>query len=150
MNTSDQPLQVLFVCTGNAGRSQLAQALGVLRHPEDVGFESAGVEPWEALHPMAIKLMREMGVDDTAHYPKAVTALADRSFDVVITIGDPARRLLPSRIEGNPYRIHWDIADPADADGTAASETVFRETLSQIEQRLSELSDFDEIRKIRQ
>jgi protein-tyrosine-phosphatase len=99
---------------------------------------------------MAIKLMREMGVDDKAHYPKAVAALADRSFDVVITIGDPARRLLPSQMKGNHYRIHWDIADPADADGTAASETVFRETLAQIEQRLAELRDFEAIRKIRQ
>lgn len=139
MSTSDQPLQILFVCTGNAGRSQLAQALAVLQNPKNVSFESAGVQPWDALHPMAVKLMREMGVDDKAHYPKAVASLADRHFDAVITIGDPARQLLPSRINGNPYRIHWDIVDPADADGTSASETVFRATLAQIKQRLPEL-----------
>lgn len=150
MNTSHQPLQVLFVCTGNAGRSQLAQALGMLQNNESIRFESAGVQPWKALHPMAVKLMHEMGVDDKTHYPKAVTALADRSFDVVITIGDPARRLLPLHMKSNPHRIHWDIADPADADGTAASETIFRATLAQIEESLSNLGNFDEIRKIRQ
>jgi len=139
MNISNQPLRVLFVCTGNAGRSQLAQALGMLQNNESISFESAGVQPWKALHPMAIKLMRELGIDDKTHFPKAVTALADRNFDVVITIGDPARRLLPLRINGNPHRIHWDINDPADADGTAASETVFRATLAQIEHRFSQL-----------
>jgi sugar phosphate isomerase/epimerase/protein-tyrosine-phosphatase len=139
MNTCAQSLQVLFVCTGNAGRSQLAQAAAASHDDDLATYESAGVKPWAALHPTATKLMRERGVNDAAHYPKDLAALANRSVDVVVTIGDPACELLPQRIPGNPYRFHWDIADPAEADGTPESEAVFRATLAQIEQRISGL-----------
>ncbi len=139
MASPTHPVRLLFVCTGNAGRSQLAQAACMLRSGGAVAVESAGVEPWAQLHPMAIRLMREMGVDASAHHPKGIPTVSDRAFDVVVTIGDPARRRLPLRMKGNPYRIHWDIPDPADADGTSESEPVFRRTLHEIEQRMPEL-----------
>jgi sugar phosphate isomerase/epimerase/protein-tyrosine-phosphatase len=139
MTSPTHLIRVLFICTGNAGRSQLAQAVCTLRAGGTVAVESAGVEPWARLHPMAVKLMRELGVDDAAHYPKGIAAVSAQAFDLVVTIGDPARRRLPLRMKGNPYRIHWDIPDPADADGTPDSEQVFRRTLDRIEQRLPDL-----------
>lgn len=139
MKTRNQPLQVLFVCSGNAGRSQLAQAIASSHGHDLAVYESAGVKPWVAMHPMTVELLREIGVNDTTHYPKDLAALAVQNFDVVVTIGDPARELLPHRMPGNPYRIHWDIADPADADGTPDTETVFRAALTQIKQRMSGL-----------
>jgi len=131
--------RLLFVCTGNAGRSQLAQAMYRQFANESVNVESAGVEPWKNLHPMAVQLMQERSVDDSRHHPKGVAEVAGQAFDVVVSIGDPAREKLPLRMKGNPYRIHWDIADPADADETPNSEAVFRDTLAQIEQRIPEL-----------
>lgn len=137
--SSPAPLRVLFVCTGNAGRSQLAQAICTLAGGRSVLAESAGVAPWAQLHPMAVRLMEEKGVNLAAHRPKGIPAVADRAFDLVVTLGDPARERLPLRLKGNPLRMHWDIADPADADGTPESERVFRHTLGQIEKRMSRL-----------
>jgi sugar phosphate isomerase/epimerase/protein-tyrosine-phosphatase len=139
MSSENQLPRVLFVCTGNAGRSQLAQAMYRQRTNESVNVESAGVEPWKNLHPMAVQLMRERDVDDSRHHPKGVAEIADQAFDVVVSIGDPAREKLPQRMKGNPYRIHWNIADPADADETPSSEAVFRDTLAQIDQRIPDL-----------
>ncbi len=101
--------------------------------------ESAGVEPWAALHPMAVRLMQEAGMTLEGRYPKSVGQVAQKAFDVVVTMGDPARERLPLRLRGNPLRLHWDLADPADADGTPESESVFRHTLRAIRERIVEL-----------
>ncbi len=130
---------VLFVCTGNAGRSQMAQAMFQQRVRSAVKIESAGVEPWEHLHPTAVKLMAERGIGLEGHHPKAVSSLADRPFDCVVTIGDPARTQLPKAPFSAAYWMHWNIGDPADADGTSGSESVFRAALTAIEERLPEL-----------
>ena len=130
---------VLFVCTGNAGRSQMAQALFRERMGDRVRILSAGVDPWDHLHPMAMKLMFERGVSLAGHHPKSVSALADQDVDLVVTIGDPARALLPKIRFSCSHWMHWDIKDPADADGTPDSESVFRFTADAIEKRLPAL-----------
>ncbi|MFC1525780.1 low molecular weight phosphatase family protein [Candidatus Latescibacterota bacterium] len=66
------PPTVLFVCTGNAGRSQMAEATFRHRVGERVRLVSAGVDPWPDLHPMARRLMEERGLDLAGHYPKSV------------------------------------------------------------------------------
>ena len=73
---------VLFVCTGNAGRRQMAQALFRERMGDRVRILSAGVDPWDHLHPMAMKLMFERGVSLAGHHPKSVSALADQNVDL--------------------------------------------------------------------
>ena len=132
---SDLP-SVLFVCTGNAGRSQMAQA--IFRHlaKGEVAVESAGVEPWDHLHPMALRIMSERGFDLSAHYPKPVSAVADREYDLIVTIGDAAKAKLPREVVRDARLIHWDISDPAGADGTTGSEAVFRHTADDIAGRL--------------
>lgn len=130
---------VLFVCTGNAGRSQMAQAL--LRHQTGsaVGIESAGVEPWAALHPMALRVMTAQGIGMEGQRPKSAASLVGRSFDVVVTIGDPALKKLPHALSSPGLWEHWDISDPADADGTSGSQAAFARAAAGIEARLPRL-----------
>jgi len=132
-------LSVLFVCTGNAGRSQIAQAMARRRFGDRLHVESAGVEPWDHLHPMAVKLMAERGLDLSGHRPKGIPSVRDQRFDVVVTIGTPAKRKLPAELPGDPQRIHWPIDDPADADETERSESVFCNTAGLIEERMADL-----------
>ena len=138
---AEQKLNVLFVCTGNAGRSQIAQAMARRRFGDRVHVESAGVEPWDHLHPMAVVVMTDRGLDFSGQRAKGVAAVRDQSFDVVVTIGTPAKQQLPADLPGDPQRIHWPIDDPADADGTDRSEPVFRGAAELIEQRMADLAD---------
>jgi len=135
---SDRP-RLLFVCTNNAGRSQMAQAMFAELAGDAAEVTSAGVDPWDALHPMAVKLMNEQGIDVSAQRPKHVASVAERGFDVVVTIGDPALRGTPRQVTGNPYRVHWDVSDPARADGTPDSESLFRQKVQSIRDRLPDL-----------
>jgi len=135
---SSQRVSVLFVCTGNAGRSQMAEELFRRVAPPDTVVYSAGVEPWEHVHPMASRILLERGIDIRQKKPRHVRDLVHVPFGLVVTIGSPARDRTPD-FPGQPVRIHWDIGDPADADGTADSEAVFRRTLDDIEGRLRDL-----------
>lgn len=134
--------QVLFICTGNAGRSQMAEAVFKRLAGNQARVASAGVEPWPHLHPVAMRLMRERGIDleQDGQHPKHALSLMNQSFDVVITLGDQACAKAPA-FPGNPRRMHWAIADPADADqsGPDRQEAAFRFALSEIEKRLPEL-----------
>jgi len=130
--------RVLFVCTGNAGRSQMAEAM--FRELTAGAFDvlSAGVDPWDDLHPMARKLMAERGLDLAGHYPQHVREFVDEDLDAVVTIGDRAGAESPDFRTGT-RRLHWPVDDPADADGTPDSEAVFRSTCGRIEARLAGL-----------
>jgi len=134
--------RVLFVCTGNAGRSQIAHALMRSHAGGAVEVESAGVEPWEHLHPMAVKVMAERGVSLAGHHPKSAQSVAAQQFDLVVTIGDPALKRLPHAISTASLWVHWNIADPADADGTPESEAVFKRTADAIAARIPMLDEW--------
>lgn len=101
---------------------------------------SAGVVPFERLHPVAVRLMKERGLDMAGQIPKSVLALANQPWDVVVTIGDQARDATPE-LPGNPRRIHWPVADPLDTGnaGPAAQEAAFRLTIAEIERHLPAL-----------
>lgn len=130
-----QECQVLFACTGNAGRSQIAEALFRRMAPEGVEVSSAGVAPWDHVHPVAARILAECGIDVSRNKPRHVRDAANQSFAVVVTIGGRARDETPD-LPGQPVRIHWDLADPAEADGTPDSESTFRKTLAAVEARL--------------
>lgn len=105
---TDKP-SVLFVCVHNAGRSQMAA--GFLAHYGGDGVEvrSAGSEPGEAVNPIAVAAMREVGIDISGHQPKVLTADAVESSDVVITMGcGDACPVFP----GKRY-LDWELDDPA-------------------------------------
>ena len=108
--------KVLFVCTGNSCRSQMAE--GMLRHYGKDKFEvfSAGLEP-SYVHPLANKTMSESGIDITNQHSQTVNEFLGEDFSYVITVCDSAKELCPV-FPGKYKAIHWGIEDPASAEGT--------------------------------
>jgi arsenate reductase (thioredoxin) len=99
---------VLFVCTQNAGRSQMAQALFEKHGPADVRAESAGAEPVERVHPVVVEAMREVGIDVSGRRPKRLTLEMQLHADWAITLACGAQcPYVPSVVED------WDVSDPA-------------------------------------
>lgn len=132
---TERKANVLFVCTGNAGRSQMAEALLRRSAGDRAEALSAGVAPWDALHPVGVRLMHERGVELSAQKPKHVKTVAERPLDLVVTIGEQALRDTPE-LPGPPRRLHWDLSDPADGQDV---ESAFRATLAQIERRMPDV-----------
>lgn len=130
--------RVLFVCTANAGRSPIAARLARERLAGQAVIESAGVEPWEHVHPMAQQVMAHRGLSLDDHQPRSTQAVCDERFDLVVTLSEPARSKLPGWLS-QARRVHWGLPDPADADGTDRSEAAFRDTMAKLERRLPEL-----------
>lgn len=129
------PARVLFLCTGNSTRSQLAEAL--LQHLSGGGAEavSAGSHP-KALHPNAVRVMREHGIDPVGRRSKHLSTFADQRFDYVITLCDKVREICPG-FPGHPELIHWSIADPAREGGIDEdSFPAFRRVAADIETRV--------------
>lgn len=108
--------RVLFLCTGNSCRSQMAE--GLLRHADGEHFEveSAGTHP-AGVNPLAIEVMAEAGMDISAHRSKSVTEMEGRTFDYVITVCDHARASCPV-FPGSARKLHWNIPDPGSATGS--------------------------------
>ncbi len=102
--------KVLFLCTGNSCRSQMAE--GLLRHLGNGKYEvfSAGTHPCY-VSPTAIKVMKEVGIDISSHRSKSVNEFLDETFDYMITVCDNARELCPV-LPGKYKSIHWSVEDP--------------------------------------
>jgi protein-tyrosine-phosphatase len=109
---------VLFVCTGNSGRSPMAAALLRCRAGKLVQAASAGTRP-KPVHPGAVAVMRDRyGIDIAGHEPVHVRNVAGDRFDYVITVCDKAREACPDFAD-RPARIHWSIPDPAIIESSA-------------------------------
>ncbi len=110
-------MKILIICTGNSCRSQMAE--GFLRS-FDPGLEvfSAGTEPAGAVHPKAIAVMNEIGIDIRSHQPKFVDEFLDQDFDYVITVCDQAKESCPVFTGNVKQRLHMGFEDPAKATGT--------------------------------
>ena len=118
-------LKVLFLCTENACRSQMAE--GLVNHDLDgqVKAFSAGIQP-SRVNPRAIQVMGELGIDISHHRSKSVDDLPGEQFDLVITVCDQARQQSPM-FPGNAEILHISFPDPAQATGTEEEIlTVFR------------------------
>ena len=128
-------IQVLFVCTGNSARSQIAEAL--LRDFGGAEFEvnSAGTQPG-VVNPYTIRVLDEIGIDWSAARSKSVTEFIGRPFDYVITVCDRARQTCPV-FPGNHNTLHWGLDDPAEVEGTDAQKLeAFRRTRTEVATRL--------------
>ena len=128
--------RILFVCTGNIARSQMAEGLARDLAAAGVEVASAGTRPNpKGIHPFAVEAMRDRGIDISAHRSKHIDDLPGE-FDYVVTLCDDAAQncpVLPARRE----RIHWSIPDPALAQpGRAAELAFFRTIRDDIERRL--------------
>ncbi len=128
-------IRVLFLCTGNSCRSQMAE--GLLRHFGNNKFEafSAGVNP-SFVHPLAIKVMKEIGIDISDHRSKSVTEFLGQSFDYVITVCDKAKESCPNFL-GQVRKIHWSFQDPAEANGSEEERLkVFEKVRDEIKEHI--------------
>lgn len=129
---SDAPIRVLFVCTGNSARSQIAEALlGRIGGPDFAAF-SAGTEP-KGVNPYAIRVLAEHGIDWTVARSEPVEAYVGQPFDWVITVCDRARQSCPV-FPGGGARLHWGLEDPAEAEGSDEEKlAAFRRTAEELE-----------------
>ncbi len=129
--------RVLFVCTGNRARSQIAE--GLLRHLAGDQFQaySAGTEP-KGLARLTVQVMEEIGVDVSGQRSKHVGEFAGQPFDYVITVCDAARQRCPV-FPGGGERIHWDVEDPADAEARGVPGLdAFRAARDGLQRRIAE------------
>lgn len=132
---SDLPIRVLFVCTGNSARSQLAEAL--LRQLGGADFEvaSAGTEP-KGVNPLAVRVLAELGIDWSGATSKGIEPFVDAPWDYVITVCDRARQACPV-FPGRQNALHWGLEDPAEVEGTEAERmAAFRRTATELSGRL--------------
>ncbi len=137
---SDRPAcreaSVLFLCTGNSARSQMAEALTDLRSAGAVVAWSAGSSP-KPLHPHAVRVMSdEYGVDLRDHESKHVRLFVDQRFDRVVTLCDRVREVCPD-FPGIVEPVHWSIPDPtAGCSGGEAGRRVFRRVAAELDTRI--------------
>ncbi|HSA05658.1 MAG TPA: arsenate reductase ArsC [Candidatus Gastranaerophilales bacterium] len=108
--------RVLFLCTGNSCRSQMAEGLMRQFYGDKYDVYSAGVNPTE-VNPNAIKVMKEIGIDISNHTSKSVNEYINQTFDIIITVCDNAKESCPI-FPGKAERLHWSFFDPAEAIGT--------------------------------
>lgn len=110
-------IKILILCTGNSCRSQMAE--GFLKSIDSrLKVYSAGTEPSEKVHPMAIEVMKEIGIDISGNAPKSVNRFLNETFDYVITVCDEANETCPVFTGNVKYRLHIGFEDPAKATGT--------------------------------
>ena len=128
--------RLLFLCTGNSARSQIAQALVEHRSSGAVDARSAGSRP-KPLHPNAVRVMAERGIDISGRPTKSLTRFTRNRFDRVITLCDKVREVCPE-FPGAPIAAHWSIADPAAAGDTdEATYPAFERVADEVESRVA-------------
>ncbi|MEO1467449.1 MAG: arsenate reductase ArsC [Pseudomonadota bacterium] len=137
---TDGTLNVLFICTANAGRSQMAEAILTSQGGGRVRGHSAGVAPAEALHPQAEEVLREMGHDTGQLAPKPLSVFEAPDavqMDFVFTLCDQAAGEVCPAWPGQPVTAHWGLPDPSKAGGTAAEQALaFRQCYRVLDRRI--------------
>lgn len=133
-----QPTRILFLCTGNRARSQLAEGLARLLAADGVEIASAGTRPNpKGIHPVALELLRARGVDTSGMRPKHIDELHGE-WDYVITLCDSAAAECPT-FPARRARLHWGQPDPDSAgDDPAKVRAMFVEVRDEIERLLRE------------
>ena len=129
--------RVLFLCTHNSARSQMAE--GFLRAMAGDRFEvqSAGTEK-TSVHPLAIRVMAERGIDISTHTSKVFVGLMQDPWDYLITVCDDANERCPF-VPGTRNRLHWSFEDPSRTTGTEEERlTVFRRARDRIQGRMND------------
>ena len=130
-----KPIRVLFICTGNSARSQLAEAMIRLMGGPDFEAFSAGTEP-RGVDPNTIHVLQEICIDWTGARSKPLTEFIGQKLDCVITVCDRARQSCPV-FPGSGETLHWDLPDPAEVEGTDEDKLeAFRRTRTQVADHL--------------
>jgi arsenate reductase len=110
-------MRILILCTGNSCRSQMAEGFLKSFDPSLEVF-SAGTKAAARVHPLAVKVMNEIGIDLSSHHPKTVDQFLAQSFDYVVTVCGNAKETCPVFIGNVRHRVHIGFDDPAEAVGT--------------------------------
>jgi protein-tyrosine-phosphatase/DNA-binding transcriptional ArsR family regulator len=127
--------RVLFLCTGNSARSQMAEALAEARSGGAVEARSAGSRP-KPLHPSAVRVMAARGIDISGRESTHLDTFRARRFDYVISLCDRVREVCPE-FPGRPHTVHWSIPDPAAEPVDAANpHAAFERTARELESRI--------------
>ena len=132
-----QRFRVLFLCTHNSARSQIAE--GLLRYLAGDRFEaySAGTEATR-VRPLAIRAMEEIGIDISSQESKTLDRYLSEPFDYVITVCDEANEACPF-FPGASTRLHWSLTDPSQAEGSQQERlAVFRRVRDELRNRIEQ------------
>lgn len=111
----EYPVRVLFLCTGNSARSQIAEALLGRKGGDRFIVASAGAKPAAEVRAEAIAALAQIGIDWRDRKPKALDTIVGRDWDLVITLCDRVRETCP-RLPGRPVTAHWGVPDPASVE----------------------------------
>ena len=129
---------VLFLCTGNSCRSQMAEAIVNARYSKEWRALSAGTRPVGFVHPLALQALREIGIEHRGE-SKSVEQFRDQDFDLVITVCDDANEECPVWL-GKGKRLHEGFRDPAKAEGTDEERlAAFRQVRNEMLKKIPEL-----------
>ncbi len=112
----ERPFRILFLCTHNSARSQLAEAIMRAQGGSRVAAFSAGSEP-ATVHPLAIRAAQALNLDISSQRAKHMDEFAGQQFDAIITVCDKVREVCPT-FPGDPQQIHWSFADPTAVEGS--------------------------------
>jgi len=126
---------IVFLCVQNSARSQMAEGLARARFGASATVESAGSDPADQVHPLAVEAMREIGIDIADARPESVDAVDAESVDLVITLC--ADEVCPAGLSG-ARRLHWPLPDPA---GESALDIErFRRARDTLQERIAALA----------
>lgn len=132
---SRPPVRILFLCTHNSARSQLAEAIARHIGGATLAVQSAGTEPAQ-VHPLALAVLDDKQIAHSGLVSKHVDSLADHTFDYVITVCDRAREACPT-FPGHPQMLHWSFPDPSAVPGSdLARRQAFETTAQQLITRI--------------
>lgn len=133
--------KILILCTGNSCRSQMAEGFLKSFDPE-VEVYSAGTNPSNQVHPKAIEVMREIGIDISSSYPRDVEQYLDKAFDFVITVCDNANEICPVFLGKVTEQLHIGFDDPAEATGSEEEIlSIFRRIRDEIRRDFKDFYD---------
>jgi len=138
-------MNILILCTGNSCRSQMAEAL-LKSFDDTLTVYSAGTNPSDQVHPLAVRVMEEIGIDIRYGTPEDVEQYLDQQFDYVITVCDHARETCPVFTGDVNEQLHIGFEDPAEATGTEEEKlAVFRRIRDEIRDEFGEF--YNELNK---
>ena len=134
--SSGREFRLLFLCTGNSARSQMAEAILNWKGAGRFRAESAGSRPASRVNPLAIETLRDHGLAWSGHSPRSVDGLEREPWDFVITVCDRAKEACPI-FPGQPVLAHWGMPDPAEVEGDdSAKRAAFRDAFLLIARRI--------------
>lgn len=132
--TGRRKLSVLFLCTHNSARSQIAEAILRRKGRDRFNVASAGSEPANRVHPGAMDVLSSHGIDWSTHKPQGIDRIGHDQWDLIITLCDRAKETCPT-FPGQPVFAHWSMEDPAEAP-PEKQLVAFKETVAYLNRRI--------------